>query len=84
MIGQSALMTAIENAAINPKVATTVSATTTIMGLSAALDQIQSGIGIISLVIGCIVGIFVVRVHSMKYKLLKRAWDNGETPTDLS
>lgn len=83
MIETGDVLAAVEAAASNPKVATTVATGTTLMGGMMALDQIQTFVGTVSVIIGCVVGVFVILVHSMKYKLLKRAWDQGELPKDL-
>jgi len=73
------LKQAVEAAANHPAIASTVAASTTAMGTLSILSQTQTVLGIISVAIGCVVGLFVIRVHWIKYKLLKRQWDNGGT-----
>ncbi len=73
------LKSAIEAAASHPTIASAVAASTTTMGTISILSQTQTILGIISVAIGCMVGLFVMRVHWIKYKLLKRQWDTGGT-----
>ena len=78
------LRSAIETAANHPAIASTVAATTTTAGMFLTLGTAQTILGMISVAIGCVVGLFVIRVHWIKYKLLKRQWDNGGTlPKDF-
>lgn len=70
---------AIETAASNPKIAMGVAATTTYLGAASMMEVIQGALSVVSLVIGCLVGLFVIRIHMVKYKLLMRAWESGET-----
>lgn len=75
----SATETAVEaltEAASNPKIAIGVAATTTSLGAASTLELLQGGLGLASVIIGCIVGLFVIRVHAIKYKILRRAWEN--------
>ncbi len=73
----SAFRQAFEEAISNPKVATGVAAAMGSLGGAAVLDLVQGFFAFVSLLLGCIIGILVIRVHLVKYKLLKRAWDNG-------
>lgn len=69
---------AAEAAANHPAIASAVAASTTTMGTISILSQTQTILGIISVAIGCVVGLFVIRVHWIKYKILRRAYDAGE------
>lgn len=71
------IKSAVEAAANHPAIASAVAASTTTMGTISILSQTQTVLGIISVAIGCVVGLFVIRVHWIKYKLLKRQWDSG-------
>lgn len=71
------VMSAIEVAASNPKVAMTVAAATTSLGAASAMEWVQGALSIGSLLIGCLVGLFVIRVHMIKYRILLRDWENG-------
>lgn len=75
---------AVETAASNPKVASIVAVTTTSLGAASTLELMQSVLGLVSLVIGCLVGLFVIRIHWIKYKILRRAWDSGAVEKDES
>lgn len=78
MSDAEAVKSALEVAASNPKVAMAVAAATTSLGATSILQLLQGWLGIASLAIGCLVGLFVIRIHAIKYKLLRRAWENGE------
>lgn len=70
---------ALESAASNPKVASTVAAATAAMGTVSLMSEIQTLLGMISLTIGCIVGLYVLRINSIKYKIYKRMWEDEES-----
>lgn len=72
-----------EAAASNPKVASAVASATTMLGAGSIVDIINGWLGLISMIVGALVGCFVIRVNHVKYKILKRAYDNGETPENL-
>lgn len=71
------IKSAVEAAANHPVIASAVAASTTTMGTFSILSQTQTILGIVSVAIGCVVGLFVIRVHWIKYKLLRRQWDSG-------
>lgn len=71
---------ALEVAASNPKVASAVATTTTAVGASSIVDLLQGWLGVISAAVGIIVGLYVIRAQNVKYKILMRAYENGETP----
>lgn len=73
---------ALEAAASNPKVASIVAVTTTSLGAASTMEMLQGWLGIASLAIGCLVGLFVIRIHIIKYRLLLRAWENGESSNE--
>lgn len=68
---------ALESVASHPKVAAAVSAATTTMGAASLITQIHTVLGIISLTIGCIVGLYVLRINAVKYKIYQRMWEDG-------
>ena len=82
MNGHETLRSAVEAAASHPAIASSVAATTTISGSIAILSQTATVLGVVSLAIGCVVGVLVIRVHWIKYKLLKREWDTGVKHAD--
>lgn len=73
---------ALEAVASNPKVSSIVAATTASMGAASLLSQIHTILGIISLLIGCGVGIYVLRINSIKRKIYERMLANGESLKD--
>lgn len=77
MIDLSAFRAAFDEAVASPKVATGVALLTTSLGASSALEIVQGFLGFVSLMLGCLIGLLVIRIHVIKYKLLKRAWDQG-------
>lgn len=70
---------ALEVVAGNPKIAGTVAVTTTSMGAASVLSQIHTALGLISLAIGCIVGIYVLRINAVKHKIYQRMLKDGES-----
>lgn len=70
---------ALEAAASHPKVATSVAAATTAMGAASLLSEISTVLGLISLGIGCIVGIYVLRINHIKHKIYERMYEKGES-----
>lgn len=73
------IKTAVETIASHPTIASAVAVTTSASGAIAIMSQVQTILGIISLCIGCLVGLFVIRCHHLKAKLMQRAWDSGGT-----
>ena len=76
------MQTALEAVASNPKVAGAVAAATTSMGAASLLSQIRTFLGIISLLIGSGVGIYVLRINAIKRKIYERMLENGESLKD--
>ncbi len=70
---------ALEAAASHPKVASAVAAATATRGASSILSDVQTILGLISLGIGCIVGLYVLRIHHIKGKIYQRMYDQGES-----
>lgn len=66
---------AVEGIASSPKVAAGVAAATTSMGAMATLDMIQSGLGLVSLLIGTITGCVVLAIQSIKLVRVYRYWN---------
>jgi hypothetical protein len=73
------IQAALETVASHPKVATVVSAATASMGMATLLSQINTVLGAISLGIGCVVGVYVLRINAIKRKIYQRMLDNGES-----
>jgi hypothetical protein len=76
------MQAALEAVASNPKVAGVVAAATTSMGAASLLSQIHTLLGIISLLIGCGVGVYVLRINAIKRKIYERMLENGESLKD--
>jgi threonine dehydratase len=70
---------AVEAVASNPKVAAVASASLTTMGAASVLSQIQTVLGIVSLAIGCGIGLYVLRINAIKYKIYQSMLDKGES-----
>jgi len=79
MSDQENVRTVLEAAAGHPKVASAVAAATIGLGSGAVLAQVQTALGITSLVIGCIVGLYVRRINAVKLKIYQRMLENGES-----
>ena len=67
----------LEAVAGNPKVSSAVAAATTSMGTASLLSEIHTVLGIISLLIGCAVGIYVLRINAIKRKIYERMLRDG-------
>lgn len=70
---------ALEAAASHPKVATAVAVTTAGMGVSSLMSEIQTALGLVSLVIGCVVGLYVIFINHTKAKIYRRMLKDGES-----
>lgn len=70
---------AVESVASNPKVAAAASASLTAMGAASVLSQIQTVLGIVSLAIGCGIGLYVLRINAIKFKIYQKMLDKGES-----
>lgn len=68
---------AVEAIASNPKVASVVAAATTTMGAASVLSEIQTVLGLISLAIGCVIGLYVLRINKIKLQIYERMRDQG-------
>lgn len=79
MNNPESVKSALETVASNPKVASSVAAFTGSSGVVALLSEIHTVLGAISLLIGCVVGIYVLRINAVKHKIYKRMYDNGES-----
>jgi len=69
----------LEAAASNPKVATTVAVTLNALGTAALLSQLQTILGLVSLGIGCAIGIYALRCNITKNKIYERMLKDGES-----
>lgn len=79
MSEQESAKAALEAVASNPKVASVVAAATASMGATSLVSQIHTILGVISLAIGCIVGLYVLRINAIKRKIYERMYENGES-----
>lgn len=79
MNDQETVKSALETALSNPKVSSVIAALTGSSGAAALLSQIHTIVGIISLAIGCLVGVYTLRILHIKGKILKRMEQNGES-----
>lgn len=68
---------AVDAAASHPAIASAVAATTVTGGVISVVSQVQTILGLISVAIGCVIGVLVVRVQWHKGNLLKRDWEKG-------
>jgi hypothetical protein len=73
------LASAVEAVASNSKVAVATAAATTAAGTTAILNQIQTVLGIVSVVIGIGIGLYVLRINAIKKQIYQRMLDNGES-----
>ena len=79
MNDQETVKSALETALSNPKVSSVIAALTGSSGAAALLSQIHTIVGILSLAIGCLVGVYTLRVLHIKGKILRRMEQNGES-----
>jgi hypothetical protein len=79
MSEQESARAALEAVASNPKVASAVAAATASMGTASLLSEIHTFLGVISLIIGCVVGWYVLRINAIKRKIYERMYENGES-----
>lgn len=79
MSDKETVQSAIETALSSPKVSTIIAALTGSSGAAALLAQLNSFLGAISLTIGCLVGIYTIRILRVKGKILDRMERDGES-----
>ena len=79
MSDQENVKTALETAVSNPKVSSIVAALTGSSGAAAFMSEIHTAMGIVSLTIGCFVGIYTLNILHIKRKILKRMERDGES-----
>lgn len=84
MIGPSEISSAAEAAASNPKVAMGISALTGALASAASMDIIHGALVNIGLALASVATLYVIRIHAIKYRLLKRQWDkpDGRLPKE--
>lgn len=70
---------AVDTALSSPKISALVAALTGSSGAAALLAQLNSFLGAISLTIGCLVGIYTIRILRIKGKILDRMERDGES-----
>lgn len=69
----------LEAAASNPKVAGAVAVSLNAMGVASLLSSLQTILGIVSLTIGCGIGIYALKCNMTKNKIYERMLANGES-----
>lgn len=82
MSDQGNVKAAIETALSNPKVSTVVAAVTGTSGAAGLMSDIHFILSSLSLGIGCLVGLYTLRILHIKSKILKRMEQNGESLKD--
>lgn len=75
---EPSVKTALDAASSHPAVGSTIATAATALGAASMMGFIQGVLGLISMLIGILVGLFVLRLHWIKYKILKRAWEKDD------
>ncbi len=78
-MNDQSIKSALETALSNPKVASIIAALTGSSGAASLLSQIHTLFGVISLAIGCMVGLYTLRILHIKGKIYKRMERDGES-----
>lgn len=73
---------AVETVASNAKVSSGVAALAGTAGANAILSDVHTLLGIISLAIGCAVGLYVLWINHTKLKIYQRMLADGESLGD--
>lgn len=76
------LQAAIETVASNAKISSGVAALAGTAGANALLSDVHTFLGILSLAIGCVVGLYVLWINHTKLKIYRRMLDAGESLGD--
>lgn len=82
MSEQENIKAAVETTLSNPKVSSVVAAITGTSGAAGLMSDIHFILSSISLAIGCLVGLYTLRILHIKSKILKRMEQNGESLKD--
>lgn len=70
---------AIQAVASNPKVAGAMTVIMNALGAVALLDKLQTVLGLISLGIGCAIGLYALKCNITKSKIYERMLRDGES-----
>ena len=79
MSEQESVKAALETALSNPKVSSLIAALTGSSGAAALFSSLNSILGGVSLAIGCVVGVYTIRILRLKGKILERMHRDGES-----
>jgi hypothetical protein len=79
MSEKETVQNAIETALSSPKVSSVIAALTGSSGAAALFTSLNSFLGAVSLGIGCLVGLYTIRILSIKGKILERMERDGES-----
>lgn len=82
MSEQESVKAALETALSNPKVSGVIAALTGSSGAAAVFGSIHSILGSVSLAIGCVVGIYTLRILRIKHRIMERMERDGESLKD--
>lgn len=82
MSEQENIKAAVETTLSNPKVSSVVAAITGTSGAAGLMSDIHFILSSASLGIGCLVGLYTLRILHIKSKILKRMEQNGESLKD--
>jgi hypothetical protein len=82
MSEQENIKAALETTLSNPKVSSVVAAITGTSGAAGLMSDIHLLLSSISLAIGCLVGVYTLRILHIKGKILKRMERDGESLKD--
>lgn len=72
------IRSALETVLSNTKISAAIAALTGTSGAASLLSDIHSFFGVVSLAIGCLVGLYTLRILHIKGKIYKRMEQNGE------
>lgn len=78
-MSEEAVGKVLETAANNPKVQVAMAVGLNAMGTAALLSQLQTILGLVSLGIGCAIGIYALRCNIAKEKIYQRMLRDGES-----
>lgn len=79
MTEQESVKAALETALSNPKISGLVAAMTGSSGAAALFASLNSFLGAVSLGIGCLVGLYTLRILRIKGRILERMERDGES-----
>lgn len=79
MSEQENVKAALETVASSPKVATIISAITGALGSISILSFTQSFLGLLSIGISCVIGLYVIKINHTKNKIYERMLQDGES-----